>query len=94
MGEIIIDSQNELMTMKTVWEKCGKEKIVESMGNLRMFKYLEERGYGDILLARYPSFRKYFPDFLCLCVFRRIIKVWLGAFQWDNQRSCCCEPCS
>lgn len=66
MGEIIIDSKNELMTMKAVWERCGKEKLAESMGDLRMFKYLEERGYGDILLARYPSLRKYFPDFLRL----------------------------
>ena len=52
--------------MKMVWEKFGKEKLTESMGDLRKFKYLEERGYGDILLARYPSLRKYFPDFLLL----------------------------
>lgn len=65
-GETIIDSKNEFMTMKMVWEKFGKEKLAESMGDLRMFKYLEERGYGDILLARYPSLRKYFPDFLLL----------------------------
>ena len=31
-----------------------------------VFKLLEERGYGDLLLARYPSFRKYFAEFIHL----------------------------
>lgn len=31
-----------------------------------MFKRLEERGYGDLLLIRYPSLRKYFVQFLHL----------------------------
>ena len=33
---------------------------------MRTFKRLEERGYGDLLLARYPSLRKYFAEFLQL----------------------------
>jgi hypothetical protein len=36
------------------------------MDDLHLFKRLEERGYGDLLLARYPSMRKYFPEFLQL----------------------------
>ena len=31
-----------------------------------IFKRLEERGYGDILVARYPSLRKYFAEFIQL----------------------------
>jgi hypothetical protein len=31
-----------------------------------VFRRLGERGYGDILIARYPSLRKYFADFVQL----------------------------
>jgi hypothetical protein len=37
-----------------------------ALGDLRAFQQLEERGYGDLLLARYPSLRKYFAEFLHL----------------------------
>ena len=33
---------------------------------MRIFKRLEERGYCDLLLTRYPSLRKYFADFIRL----------------------------
>ncbi len=48
------------------WQNVEEKKLLESIEDLHMFKWLEERGYGDILLARYPSFRKYFADFACL----------------------------
>ncbi len=40
--------------------------MLESLNTLHIFKQLEERGYGAILLARYPSLRKYFADFVHL----------------------------
>lgn len=52
-----------------------KEKLMQQVNegqlrcaieDLRMFKRLEERGYGDLLLARYPSLRKYFAKYIHL----------------------------
>src|SRR5207253_875412 len=37
-----------------------------ALTDLRTFQRLEERGYGDLLLTRYPSLRKYFAAFLQL----------------------------
>ena len=62
----LINWTEETIPMETVWKKTSKEKLVESINDLRIFKYLEERGYGDLLLARYPSLRKYFVDFVRL----------------------------
>lgn len=41
-------------------------KLRRSLEDMRQFKRLEERGYGDLLLARYPSLRKYFSKFILL----------------------------
>ncbi|MCU7888185.1 MAG: hypothetical protein KZQ66_01125 [Candidatus Thiodiazotropha sp. (ex Lucinoma aequizonata)] len=49
-----------------LWQRIDEKKLLESVNDLYIFKRLEERGYGDILLARYPSLRKYFPEFLHL----------------------------
>jgi len=49
-----------------LWQRVDKKKLLGSVDDLHIFKRLEERGYGDILLARYPSLRKYFPEFLNL----------------------------
>ena len=43
-----------------------ERKLRESINDLNVFRRLEERGYGDQLLARYPSLRKYFADFIQL----------------------------
>lgn len=43
-----------------------EKKLRESIEDLHIFKRLEERGYGDLLLARYPSLRKYFAEFVHL----------------------------
>lgn len=48
------------------WQRIDEKKLLESIDDLHIFKSLEERGYGDLLLARYPSLRKYFPEFLLL----------------------------
>lgn len=47
-------------------EAVGEEKLLESIEDLNEFKYLEERGYADLLISHYPSLRKYFADFIQL----------------------------
>ncbi len=49
-----------------LWQRIDEKKLLESVDDLNIFKRLVERGYGDTLLARYPSLRKYFPEFLHL----------------------------
>ena len=43
-----------------------EKRLRESIQTFYQFQHLEERGYGDLLLARYPSLRKYFADFIQL----------------------------
>jgi len=49
-----------------LWQRNDEKKLLESVDDLHIFKRLEEHGYGDLLLARYPSLWKYFPEFLHL----------------------------
>ena len=49
-----------------LWQQVDEDKFRGSLEDLRTFKRLEERGYGDLLLARYPSLRKYFAEFIHL----------------------------
>jgi len=49
-----------------LWQQFDEADLRTSLDDLRVFKKLEERGYGDLILARYPSLRKYFADFLHL----------------------------
>jgi hypothetical protein len=63
----MIDWPDEKSLCKSdFWKDINKNKLLESINDLHIFKRLEERGYGDILLARYPSLRKYFSDFIKL----------------------------
>lgn len=48
------------------WQQVDERTLRGSLDDLRTFKRLEERGYGDLLLARYPSLRKYFAEFIQL----------------------------
>ncbi|MBW4695348.1 MAG: Tn3 family transposase [Lyngbya sp. HA4199-MV5] len=48
------------------WQLVDEDEFRSSLENLQAFKRLEERGYGDLLLARYPSLRKYFAQFIHL----------------------------
>lgn len=48
------------------WQQVDEDDFRSSLEDLRTFKRLEERGYGDVLLARYPSLRKYFAEFIHL----------------------------
>ena len=49
-----------------LWQQIDESKLRGSLADLRTFQRLEERGYGDLLLARYPSLRKYFAAFVHL----------------------------
>ena len=70
----ILDTSNTLINWPNNQPRDKKEilppdkeiKLRESVETLLIFKQLEERGYGDLLLARYPSLRKYFAEFIQL----------------------------
>ncbi|GLQ31513.1 Tn3 family transposase [Litoribrevibacter albus] len=51
---------------KDLWQRIDEKRLLASIDDLHIFKRLEERGYCDLLLARYPSLRKYFADFIRL----------------------------
>jgi hypothetical protein len=50
----------------TNYFKLDQLELRTSVEDLRVFKFLAERGYGAMLLSRYPSLRKYFSQFLQL----------------------------
>jgi TnpA family transposase len=49
-----------------LWRQVDEVTLRISRKDLQEFQRLEERGYGDLLLNRYPSLRKYFVDFIHL----------------------------
>jgi len=51
---------------ESLWQSTDEQSLKASLADLHIFKRLEEYGYGDILIDRYPSMRKYFADFLHL----------------------------
>jgi hypothetical protein len=51
---------------KELWEQVDEKRLRESIADLRVFKRLEERGYADLLLAKYSDLRRYFTDFVHL----------------------------
>jgi hypothetical protein len=65
--DLLLDWPDEPPLSKdTLWQQLDERKLRGSLADLRTFKRLEERGYGDLLLARYPSLRKYFAGFIHL----------------------------
>jgi hypothetical protein len=46
-----------------LWQQIDESKFRGSLADLRTFKRLEERGYGDSLLARYPVSANTSPRF-------------------------------
>ncbi len=58
--------ENQPFYKKDLLQQADEKRLKESIEDLRVFKQLEERGYGDLLIARYPSIRKYFAEFLLL----------------------------
>lgn len=53
-------------TRETIFSGLDETLLRQSIETMRLFKRLEERGYTDALLARYPSLRKYFSAFIQL----------------------------
>lgn len=65
--QLILDWPDDKPLYKSdFWRQVGETRLLESISDLNTFKRLEERGYGDILLWRYPSLRKYFAEFIQL----------------------------
>ncbi len=63
----LLDWPSDQPILKTdFWQLVDEDKFRNSLEDLQAFKHLEERGYGDLLLARYPSLRKYFAEFIKL----------------------------
>lgn len=66
-ADVLLDwPEDRSMNNDELWQQVDKGKLIESRQDLRAFKRLVERGYGDFLLARYPSLRKYFAQFIRL----------------------------
>jgi len=66
-SQLLLDwPDEEPMPLRTLWHQVNKSRYQSSVADLREFKRLNERGYGDLLLNRYPSLRKYFADFVHL----------------------------
>lgn len=67
MTQLILDWPDGMPLHKTdLWQQVSEKRLLESISDLNTFKRLEEHGYGDILLWRYPSLRKYFVEFIQL----------------------------
>ena len=58
--------EDQPLSKQELLRQIDEAKLRHSLKDLQTFKRLEERGYGDVLLARYPSLRKYFSDFIRL----------------------------
>ncbi|MBS0351809.1 MAG: Tn3 family transposase, partial [Proteobacteria bacterium] len=58
--------ENKLLTKADIFKNIDEKELRQSYQDMCVFKRIEERGYSDLLLARYPCFRKYFADFIKL----------------------------
>jgi TnpA family transposase len=58
--------EDEPLSKAAFWQQVNETELRAALADLRIFKQLEERGYGDLLLVRYPSLRKYFAQFIHL----------------------------
>jgi hypothetical protein len=54
------------LAKRDLWRHVAEGTLRSSRQDLQDFQRLAERGYGDLLLPRYPSLGKYFADFLYL----------------------------
>ena len=65
--DLLLDwSDNQPLTKAVLWQRVDEHALRSSIEDLRVFKRLEGRGYGAMLLSRYPSMRKYFAQFIQL----------------------------
>lgn len=54
------------ISTQKLFSKISEQNIQKSIEDLHIYKRMEERGFCDTLLAKYPNFRKYFSDFVKL----------------------------
>ncbi len=55
-AKMLVDPQSETpLNREDIVEFIGEERLWESINNLNEYKYLEERGYADLLVSYYPS---------------------------------------
>ena len=72
--DVVLDTAHLLLdwpddqpvSKQDIWWPVDEAQWRNALDDLHEFKRLEERGYGELLLARYPSLRKYFADFIHL----------------------------
>ena len=65
--DILLDwPEDQLLSKEELWQQVDETRLRESRADLLAFKQLEERGYGALLIGRYPSLRKYFAEFIHL----------------------------
>ena len=72
--DVVLKTSDSLLTWlnedysdkRRIWQHTSETEFRQALDDLRVFKTLQERGYGDILMRRYPSLRKYFADFIHL----------------------------
>ncbi|MBM4206663.1 MAG: DUF4158 domain-containing protein [Gammaproteobacteria bacterium] len=68
----VLDCPEDAPLLKAdLWRCVDEKKLQESIADLHTFKRLEDCGYGDILLRRYASLRRYFADFIHLPFFAK-----------------------
>ena len=54
-GKLLDWPDDQALSRERFWREVDKESLRESSAVLRVFKRMEERGYGDLFIARYPS---------------------------------------
>ena len=58
--------ENKPLYKHDLWHRVDEKHLLSSIEDLYIFKRLEEQGYCDLLMNRYPSLRKYFTEFIHL----------------------------
>lgn len=53
-------------TRADLFQDINEQDLQQSTDDMKNFKRIEERGFSDILLRKYPNFRKYFSSFVKL----------------------------
>lgn len=66
MTKTLFEWPQEVIALETIWQQVDKNQLIASAEHLRAFHLLEEQGYGQVLLNRYASMRKYFAHFVNL----------------------------
>ncbi len=67
LSDFLLSIRNDKnISSESIFCKIQETKLVEHRDNLESYKSLDENGLSDIILRRYPNFRKYFSNFINL----------------------------